>query len=124
MQLYELIDKFHDPVLIVDEDGRVVATNKTIENIIGRGKSYKDYAGLLAGEVMECVYASLPEGCGKTEHCIACDIRKTIMATMEDGKPRDKVPVKLHRKDEEIKLFISTQKIMKLVRVVVEREPI
>ena len=65
ISLDEFIDKFKTPVLIVDEDGRIVAANKMAGNITGRGISHRNYVGLLGGEVMECVYARLPEGWGR-----------------------------------------------------------
>jgi PAS domain-containing protein len=122
LSLDELIDKFEAPVLVVDEDGRIVAANKMAENITGRGRSHRDLIGLLGGEIMECVYARLPEGCGNTDHCLACTIRNTVMAAMETGEPQLHVPVKLYRKDKEIEMVISTEKIFSLVRIVIENE--
>lgn len=122
ISLDEYLNKFEAPVLIVDEDGRIVATNEMAEAITGRGRSSRDLIGLLGGEVMECLYARLPEGCGKTEHCVACGIRNTVMASMENGVPQVRVPVKLQKVDKEIKMVISTTKILSLVRIVIENE--
>lgn len=120
LSIDKLIDNFETPVVVVDEDCRIVAANKMAGNINGLGKSERDYHGLLGGEVLECEYAYLPEGCGKTPHCVACTLRNTITASMETGKPQLNVPIKLKNKDGEIKLNISTEKIFSLVRVTVE----
>ena len=122
LSLDEFLNKFEAPVLIVDEEGRIVAANEMAETITGRGKSSRDLIGLLGGEVMECVYARLPEGCGRTEHCVACSIRNTVMASMESGEPQVRVPVKLQRKERETRMTISTTKIFSLVRIVIENE--
>ena len=83
-------------------------------------KSDREVFGLLGGEVMECAYARLPEGCGKTVHCEACTIRNTVMAAMESGEPQMHVPVKLKQADREVEMTISTDKIDGLVRIVIE----
>ena len=70
---------------------------------------------------MECVYARLPEGCGRTTHCLACSIRNTVMATMESGEPQMQVPVNLRRESKEIEMVISTEKIGSFVRIIIEK---
>ena len=122
LSLEEYLDKFEAPVIIVDRDGRIVAANEMAETVTGRGKSTCDLMGLLGGEVMECMYARLPEGCGRTEHCVACGIRNTVMASMESGKSQVRVPVKLQKVDKEVRMVISTTRILSLVRIVIERE--
>ena len=118
LSLDKFLDKFEAPVFIADEDGRIVAANKMVGTMTGR--SYHEAFGLLGGEMMECVYARLPEGCGETVHCVACTIRNTVMAAMESGEPQMHVPVKLQQEDREIKMVISTEKIGSLVRIVIE----
>ena len=102
----------------MDADGRIVAANDRVGTMTGR--SYHEVFGLLGGEVMECVYARLPEGCGKTVHCVACTIRNTVMAARESGEPQMHIPVRLQQMDREIKMVISTEKIGSLVRIVIE----
>jgi PAS domain-containing protein len=116
--LIKFIDQFEAPVFIVDEDGRIVAANKIVGTMTGR--LYHEVFGLLGGEVMECVYSLLPEGCGESVHCVTCTIRNAVMAAMESGEPRMHVPVKLQQEDKEIKMVISTEKIGSLLRIVIE----
>jgi hypothetical protein len=40
------------------------------------------------GVVIECYYAGLPEGCGKTPQCRGCVLRQNITDTYADGQPR------------------------------------
>ncbi len=115
--LDNLIDEFETPVLVVDEDCRIIASNKMASHIAGLGPSKRDYIGLLGGEAMKCVYADLPEGCGNTYHCVGCAIRTAVKASMESGVPQKDVPVTLKRKDGEVKLKITTEKIFSLVRI-------
>ena len=119
ISLDKFLDRFEVPLLVVDKNVRIVATNKMFENLTGR--SHRDVFGLLGGEVMECVYARLPEGCGRTAHCLACSIRNTVMATMESGEPQMQVPVKLRRESKEIEMVISAEKIGSFVRIIIEK---
>ena len=117
LTLDKVIEEFETPVLVVDEDCRIVASNKLASHIVGLGPSKRDYMGLLGGEAMKCEYADLPEGCGKTYHCIGCTIRNSVKESIEKGIPQKDIPVTLKRKDGEIKLKISTERIFSLVRI-------
>lgn len=118
LTLERYLDKFETPVMIVDADGRIAASNKMAADMTGR--SQREIFGLLGGEAMECSYARLAEGCGKTVHCETCTIRRTVMAAMESREPQVHVPVRLQQEDKEIKMVISTDKIGELVRIVIE----
>jgi len=108
LPLEEYLENFEFPVVIVNSDSRIVATNKAAEKLTG--KSGDKVMGLLGGEAMECVYARLPEGCGQTVHCETCTIRRAVMGAMESGKSKDHVPVKLKQEDQEISMIISVKK--------------
>jgi len=118
LPLDQFLDRFEVPLLVVDKNVRIVAANKMFEKMTGR--SHRDIFGLLGGEVMECAYARLPEGCGETVHCLACSIRNTVMAAMESGEPQMQVPVKLRRESKEIGMVISAEKIGSFVRIIIE----
>jgi PAS domain-containing protein len=118
LPLDKFLDRFEVPLFVVDKNVRIVAANKIFENMTGR--SHRDVFGLLGGEVMECAYARLPEGCGETIHCLACSIRNTVMAAMESGEPQIQVPVKLRRESKEIGMVISAEKIGSFVRIIIE----
>jgi transcriptional regulator with PAS, ATPase and Fis domain len=117
LSLGDYLDQFDAPILFVDADGRVLASNKMAESALG--KSRQDFHGLLGGEAMECVYARLPEGCGKTVHCETCTIRRVVMKAMNNGKPQLDKTVTLVQAAKEIKMKISTEKFGDLVRIVI-----
>lgn len=121
LTLGEYLDDVDGPVLVVDQDGRTVAANQAMADMLG--KSERDMFGLLGGEVMECQYARLPGGCGKTVRCKACTIRNAVNHTRETGESRIKIPANVDRSSGRIDLVISTEKIGEMVRVIIEEGP-
>jgi hypothetical protein len=106
--LGEYLDRFDLPVLAVDEEGRILASNQKMAERLGR--SNRDIFGLLGGEAMECARALLPGGCGKTLHCDVCTIRMTVKATRETGEPQVEVPAYITRNNGQREpLLISTE---------------
>jgi hypothetical protein len=86
--------------------------------------------GAKKGEVFECEYATLPEGCGNTVRCSGCVIRTTVTETFQTGQSQEKVPACLKRtpgnlgEKEKIDLLISTEKVRGFVLLRVdEMEP-
>jgi PAS domain-containing protein len=114
----EYLERFAFPVLMMEEDFRVVATNRSACNLLGREAG--EVAGLLGGEALECGRARLPGGCGKTVHCSTCAIRNTVTATRATGRAMTRVPALLRRGDGVRSLLVSTQLEGPLVRVTVE----
>jgi len=118
LKLGRYLDDFDAPVIAVDEDGRLVAANQQMADMLG--KPQREVAGFLGGEAMECVFARLPEGCGRTIHCKTCTIRKNVMATMETGESHVRVPAHLDRDDGRIHFLISTHKKDTFIQLVIE----
>ena len=53
---------------------------------------FKDiFIDQLAGDVIQCIYADFPEGCGETTHCSGCAIRNTAEKTYETGESQKNV---------------------------------
>jgi len=73
------------PIALVDQDGTVVTANRPLQSLLNKDLSH--IGGFKGGDVFECPYASLPEGCGNTIHCSACTIRITVMDTYNTGIP-------------------------------------
>ena len=67
------------------------------------------FLGLLGGVALECAYARLPEGCGKTVHCVTCTIRNTVTSTIQSKVLHTDVPAKLRHEDNEIAMYLSTE---------------
>jgi PAS domain-containing protein len=83
--LRELLNNLPEPVLCVGVRGDILAANAAAERAMGRNLS--GVAGTLGGDLFECRYARLPGGCGNTEHCAACTIRRTVTAVSATGQP-------------------------------------
>lgn len=84
--LATFLDRIDAPVLLVDGDVVAHSANAAARGALG--KELPSIRGRLGGDLVECVYARLPEGCGQTVHCAACALRITVTATYRDGRPR------------------------------------
>ena len=112
MPLAEYLENIRAPVVVVSPEGTIgIANQKACELL---GKSIVEVHGFKGGEVFECEHARRPGGCGQTEHCSGCAIRRTVMYTLETGKPRQRVRAYLNRYRERrphrYDLIISTEK--------------
>jgi ferredoxin len=118
LRLGEYLDDIDLPAMAVDPDGRVIAANQRMAETLG--KNDREYFGLLGGEVMECQYARLPEGCGKTVHCQTCAIRLTVTKVIDTGQPQLRVPAYLNQVESRVNMLISAYKHDEFVRIVIE----
>lgn len=119
LSLGEYLDAFDRPIVVVDAEGRVVAANQQLADLVGR--SQRELSGLLGGEAMECQYSRLPGGCGRTVHCQTCTIRNAVSQTLETGEPLDRVPAWLDQQEGRVSLRISTLLVQGVVRVTIEQ---
>ena len=87
------LDRLAVPVLVVDDDVRVVHANGKASALLG--KEPGEIEGRFAGEAVECVHARLPGGCGRTVHCKSCTIRLTVLETHATGRSHFDVPAYL-----------------------------
>ncbi|TFH28312.1 MAG: hypothetical protein E4G98_05440 [Promethearchaeota archaeon] len=85
--IQDLLNEMDGPILMQNSDGRVFAANHAAQNTLK--KKISEIQGKLRGDVIECVYAALPGGCGYTEHCSACIIRQTVQITHETGQSQN-----------------------------------
>jgi hypothetical protein len=106
------------PVLVVSGTGRILTANVPVLDLLGKdllGKDLRDIEGLPGGDVFECAYAKLPEGCGNTVHCSGCTIRRRVAETFETGKRFTRVPAYLRpggpSAPGRMELTISTEKV-------------
>ena len=117
VELEVFLDSLKLPVVVVNREGIIVTANDKTRKLFKR--ELPEIAGYRGGEVFECAYARLPEGCGKTVHCSGCTIRRTVFETYETGRSLLRVPATLYRNTqgdpEKIKLLISTERIDDLV---------
>jgi hypothetical protein len=115
--LQKFLDGLGVPVLVVDGEGTVRTANMKARGILG--KELPEIEGYPGGNVIECVNASSPEGCGNTMHCKACTIRQTVMETFATGRGRSSVPAypDIHTSSgpRRFRFQISTEKIQDVV---------
>jgi PAS domain-containing protein len=102
----EFLDRFERPVVVVDTEGQVVSINRAMA--AQQGIEDRAAAGLLGGELMECVHARLPEGCGRTLHCKGCAIRRVVNDTFHTGEPQHEVPASLEVEAQTRDLTLSS----------------
>jgi PAS domain-containing protein len=121
--LQQYLDSFPLPVFAVDSYGVVKAVNSRACEALG--KEPVEVVQHLSGNVFECAYARLPEGCGRTIHCSGCTIRRAITKTYETGEPQSMIPATLNRglpgHVSQIALYITTMKAGDVVMLRVEK---
>lgn len=111
--IQEFLDELGVPVLLVDDDVRVIAASRKAQEVLG--KTLPEMRGAKGGDVIECATAKLPGGCGKSVHCRACTIRNSVVKTYQTGEPCVGVPaypdVQIGAGVKTLSLKLSTEKI-------------
>jgi hypothetical protein len=116
------VDRLRQPVLVVDELRRVLHANPAGHKLLD-----KDFAAIEGrlGQVFDCMYAGLPGGCGKTVHCSACEIRRSVAETYRTGLSRSDVLATLKHRSEDgsnqAEVVITTEKLGGLVLLRVDQ---
>ncbi len=116
------LDQLDYPILLIDSDTNIKAENRKLKELTG--KSEVQIEGKKGGEVFNCINWREPGGCGKTIHCKACTIRKTVEETFETAKTLVdvKATLKVFVKDAEkhVSTLISTQKVSNYVLLIIK----
>lgn len=117
LELTIFLNKLAAPVVVVDETGTIQTANRQARTLLR--KDLPDIQGYKGGDVFECAYAKLPEGCGNTVHCSGCTVRRTVMNTFQSGESKLRTPAYLNRGTPEscrkTDLLISTEKVKDVV---------
>jgi PAS domain-containing protein len=123
VELEAYLDSLQVPIVLVNREGIVVSVNNQAKTMLC--KDLPEIKGYKGGEVFECAYARLPEGCGNTTHCSGCTIRRTVMETYGTGKSFLRVPATLNQNSpedpKETNLLISTERIAELVLLRIDK---
>ncbi|MGE5698972.1 MAG: hypothetical protein ACM31N_02755 [Deltaproteobacteria bacterium] len=77
--LQDYLNRLKYPVLLMNDDVGIVTANITACESLGIDPRHIE--GRRGGEAIECINSRLPGGCGKTVHCKACTIRRTVTDT-------------------------------------------
>ena len=110
--LPEFLDDLDLPTIVFDSQTRLVKANHVACKLLG--KKEVEVQGALGGDVFECAYARLPEGCGRTIHCSGCAIRRSVEDTFRTGNAHRRIPATLNHacddeSTEQVRFLISTE---------------
>jgi len=123
VELVAFLDSLAAPVVVIDEMGIVKSANTKARKLLQ--KDLPNVEGYTPGEVFECAYSKLPEGCGRTIHCNGCTIRATVMDTLQSGKSHLRKAACLHRgvpdHPKSIEFFISTERVGDVVLLRIDK---
>lgn len=114
----EYLEGFEFPVMLVNDEGRLVAANHKVLNMFD--KPVERVRGFLGGEAFECAYARLEEGCGNTVHCPACTIRVLVNKTRDENCSYEDQQVFLITDQGKLEIIVSTSNINGMVRIVIK----
>ena len=110
--LKKFLDMLDAPVILVDNDVNVLEANSLAIALVK--KPIEKTRKHPCGNVLECVNAILPGGCGKTPSCPDCTIRASVNETFKNGTQITRRPGIITRKngdsEEVIHFFVSTRK--------------
>lgn len=122
--LMTFLDRLDEPVVMIGSAGSVKTANRHARTLLQ--KDLPQIEGYKSGDVFECAYAKLPEGCGRTIHCHECAIRNAVADTFQSGRSHLKVLAHLHSgavgDGRKIDLLISTEKVGAVVLLRVDKE--
>jgi K+-sensing histidine kinase KdpD len=76
---------------VLDTHRQIVAINDSFLQMLGTDNPEETF-GLRPGEVLECVHAhEEPAGCGTTEFCSTCGLATSIVSSLKQNKPVEKI---------------------------------
>src|SRR5208337_4700388 len=106
----KFLDMLDAPVFLVDADVNILAANTLA--IAAVKKPVAQVRGNICGNVIECVNAFFPEGCGKTPFCPDCTVRESVNETYATGYLVTRRPAVITRGNgnETLHFLVSTRK--------------
>ena len=79
------LNSFMIPVFLVDKQRTVIMANESAWWVFpGVAREPRDQDLVPVGTMIECVYARLHEGRGRTTHCAACQVRSSGYPRVSD----------------------------------------
>ena len=80
-----LFDAVPSPVLIVDDDVRILDYNIAGAGLLGQDRRLQYMKR--SGDALHCIHSyESPEGCGRSTYCSDCIIRNSVSEALRDGK--------------------------------------
>jgi PAS domain-containing protein len=120
--LQEFLDSLDVPILLIESGPLICTANRQARKLLD--KQLTEIEGRRGGDVIECVHAKLPEGCGNTVHCKSCTIRITVLETFTSGISSVRVPaypdIQTVSGVKTMRFLITTEKVGNLVLLRIE----
>jgi len=116
--MQEFLDELSAPVLVVQDNARVISANAAARKLLSREQL--EICGELAGDVIGCRHAREPGGCGRTQHCKSCTIRQCVTHTLNPGEACRKkayADIGIVTGDRRVRFLIETEKVNSFVRL-------
>ncbi len=108
-----ILESYPAPTLIVDDQARPLLANRAARALLERDDPAAPLPGT-HGEVLRCLHALLPGGCGLQEECRRCVIRDSVERALRSGavhRARAFLRVRRAAGDPEVCLLVSTSPI-------------
>ena len=106
--LTETFNTIPFPILVVDDDVRVLFWNSAALRLLGSEEVFQQRSG----EVLHCIHSGdTKEGCGQGPHCKTCVVRNSVNEASRGGKVYRKKTVMQRRKGDqvtEVPLLVTT----------------
>lgn len=122
VSIKRFLNSFKVPVVLLDSNNKAISANGNALTLLKKNLAAINHVVL--GNVFECAYSRLPEGCGKTSHCSGCTIRNAVMGTFATGESNLNVPATVISgsmgNGEPVSLKISTEKALNYVLLKIE----
>jgi PAS domain-containing protein len=111
--LRQFVNLFSEPVVCVDAGARMLTANDAACAVLGLDQS--GVGDLLCGQVVQCRWACSPDGCGSTEHCLACSIREVIRSAFESDEMFARRPAYVDREGADgaghrVTLYVTSER--------------
>ena len=118
--MQEFFDALSVPVLVVQDNARVISANAAARKLLSREQL--EICGELAGDVIGCRHAREPGGCGRTRRCRSCAIRQCVTHTLDTGEACRKkayADIGVVTGDRRVRFLIETEKVNSFVRLTI-----
>ncbi len=110
------------PVMVLDGAFKVVDMNGMAESALHTTTA--EAQGSSVGVAISCHNAGLPGGCGASENCPGCQLRRYLMATYTDGRPRfsqiSRLEIEGKGEARPVQFRFSTEKVGGVVVLMIE----
>ena len=107
MEFEDYLNHLPHPVIVIDDENKVTFCNTQAVELLHT--TYNFNKRILCGKVFECENSFKPQGCGKTQPCHNCSIKRAIDKTRKNNISLEDIVVELHREDAIYLLNISTE---------------